>query len=310
MAKIIKNGKVYADSINSSVVTTASAGLAPQLPSSEQTSKYLRADGTWQTPTDTTYGAATTSKAGLMPILEVNAGGQTSKYLKADGTWQTPPNTTYGTATTAANGLMSSFDKTKLDNVASTYLPLSGGTMTGNILIRKDDAVSSVDIGKGTGESDYGRFVLRRSGYYMIVDTTSLTANRQVHFQNLNGTVRISTNHYAEEFVGETNEKWKSLFNRLRDACFNDSLMRTAYLRVSSLDSISRLIFHCNRFSDQNTSQWSTGFCTATAETTYYISFGSNDACAIRKVVKSTNGTITITDLSATSAAGASVQVI
>lgn len=42
-------------------------------------------------------------------------------------------NTTYGVATQSANGLMSAADKKTLDNVATTYLPLSGGTITGPI---------------------------------------------------------------------------------------------------------------------------------------------------------------------------------
>lgn len=45
--------------------------------------------------------------------------GTTSQYLRGDGTWATPPNTTYGVATTSANGLMSSTDKSKLDGIAS-----------------------------------------------------------------------------------------------------------------------------------------------------------------------------------------------
>ena len=41
-------------------------------------------------------------------------------YLRKDGTWVVPPNTTYSVATTSANGLMSSSDKTKLDNLVSS----------------------------------------------------------------------------------------------------------------------------------------------------------------------------------------------
>lgn len=43
--------------------------------------------------------------------------GAQGKYLRGDGTWQTPPNTTYGNATGSNAGLMSPADKTKLDNV-------------------------------------------------------------------------------------------------------------------------------------------------------------------------------------------------
>jgi len=41
-------------------------------------------------------------------------------YLRKDGTWVVPPNTTYSVATTSANGLMSSSDKAKLDNLVTS----------------------------------------------------------------------------------------------------------------------------------------------------------------------------------------------
>lgn len=46
-------------------------------------------------------------------------GTDTTKYLRNDGSWVTPPNTTYSNATTTTNGLMSSTDKSKLDGIAS-----------------------------------------------------------------------------------------------------------------------------------------------------------------------------------------------
>lgn len=52
---------------------------------------------------------------GLVPAPA--AGSQTAKYLRADGTWQIPPNTTYGPVTSSSNGLMISSDKVKLDGI-------------------------------------------------------------------------------------------------------------------------------------------------------------------------------------------------
>ena len=61
------------------------------------------------------HNAATTTSAGFLNKLD----GSTSHYLRGDGSWATPPNTTYGVATTSSNGLMSSSDKAKLDGIAS-----------------------------------------------------------------------------------------------------------------------------------------------------------------------------------------------
>lgn len=57
------------------------------------TGYFLRGDGSWRTPTNTTYTTFTTSAAGLTPA----SGANTAKFLRGDGSWQTPPNdnTTY-----------------------------------------------------------------------------------------------------------------------------------------------------------------------------------------------------------------------
>lgn len=49
----------------------------------------------------------------------LGTGTGTTKYLREDGTWVVPPNTTYSAATTSAAGLMSAADKTKLNGIAS-----------------------------------------------------------------------------------------------------------------------------------------------------------------------------------------------
>lgn len=66
---------------------------------------------------------ATASEAGTAGYAPAPAAGANMKYLRGDGTWQTPPNTTYNVATTTTNGLMSSTDKAKLDGMApDSYL--------------------------------------------------------------------------------------------------------------------------------------------------------------------------------------------
>lgn len=68
--------------------------------------------------TYTTMTGATASADGKEGLAPKPAKGQQGLYLRGDGTWATPTNTTYGNATTSAAGLMSSGDKTKLDGIA------------------------------------------------------------------------------------------------------------------------------------------------------------------------------------------------
>ena len=62
--------------------------------------------------------AATASAAGKAGLVPAPAAGAQAKYLRGDGTWQTPTNTTYSVATTSKNGLMSTSDKEKLDGIS------------------------------------------------------------------------------------------------------------------------------------------------------------------------------------------------
>ena len=65
------------------------------------------------------FGKATADAAGSAGYVPAPAKGQQGQYLRGDGTWATPTNTTYGDATTNAHGLMSSSDKSKLNGIAS-----------------------------------------------------------------------------------------------------------------------------------------------------------------------------------------------
>lgn len=64
--------------------------------------------------------ADTAGAHGLVPQPAI---GAQTKYLRGDGTWQSPPNTTYTVATASKDGLMSKADFTKLSafGAASTY---------------------------------------------------------------------------------------------------------------------------------------------------------------------------------------------
>lgn len=61
--KIFDLGKVKGDTITYGVVNAATDGLAPKT-GGVSTTKYLRADGTWQVPPDTTYAGNTLKLTG------------------------------------------------------------------------------------------------------------------------------------------------------------------------------------------------------------------------------------------------------
>lgn len=132
-------------------------------------------------------------KAGLVPAPA--AGTQASKYLRADGTWQTPPdtNTTYGAASQSTNGLMSAADKKKLDGIASgannyTYsLPTASATVlggvktgsnitnTGGVLsLTKANVTSALGYTPPTTNTTYGNATTGSSGLMSSGDKSKL----------------------------------------------------------------------------------------------------------------------------------------
>lgn len=132
----------------------AAAGLVPAPSTTAGTTKYLREDGTWTTPPNTTYSnmtAATASAAGEAGLVPAPAAGKQTSFLRGDGTWVVPTNTTYSAATTSASGLMSAEDKTKLDGIATGAnkytLPAAtssalGGVKIGNNITNTSGTIS------------------------------------------------------------------------------------------------------------------------------------------------------------------------
>ena len=89
--------------------------------------------------------AATSTTAGKGGLVPAPAAGKQASFLRGDGTWVVPDNTTYNTATTASEGLMSSADKIKLDAITASAdsvsftRSLTSGTKVGTITINGEN---------------------------------------------------------------------------------------------------------------------------------------------------------------------------
>ena len=154
-----------------------------------------------QDTTYSTFKAATSSAAGGTGLVPAPAAGAQNKYLRGDGTWQTPPDTTYSVATDAANGLMSASDKAKLDGIASgannyshpTYTTRTSGlykiTVDGTGHVSGATAVSKNDItalGIPSTNTTYSNATTSADGLMSSEDKTKLNgiaagANNYTH---------------------------------------------------------------------------------------------------------------------------------
>lgn len=180
----------YANMKAATASAAGAAGLVPAPAAGKQTS-FLRGDGTWVVPTNTTYGLASTTANGLLRQLD----GSTSSFMRGDGTWATPPNTTYAVANESTNGLMAAADKKTMNrligvNTVTTLanLPISKRSITATLSAA---TTLSVQSGMQIGEELMIRCVpsaaftqaIPNSGAYVSMSGTSITTTANKPFE-------------------------------------------------------------------------------------------------------------------------------
>lgn len=180
----------YANMKAATASAAGAAGLVPAPAAGKQTS-FLRGDGTWVVPTNTTYGLASTTANGLLRQLN----GSTSSFMRGDGTWATPPNTTYAVANESTNGLMAAADKKTVNrligvNTVTTLanLPISKRSITATLSAA---TTLSVQSGMQVGEELMIRCVpsaaftqaIPNSGDYVSMSGTSITTTANKPFE-------------------------------------------------------------------------------------------------------------------------------
>lgn len=180
----------YANMKAATASAAGAAGLVPA-PAAGKQASFLRGDGTWVVPTNTTYGLASTTANGLLRQLN----GSTSSFMRGDGTWATPPNTTYAVANESTNGLMAAADKKTMNrligvNTVTTLanLPISKRSITATLSAATTLSVAS---GMQVGEELMIRCVpsaaftqaIPNSGNYVSMSGTSITTTANKPFE-------------------------------------------------------------------------------------------------------------------------------
>lgn len=180
----------YANMKAATASAAGAAGLVPAPAAGKQTS-FLRGDGTWVVPTNTTYGLASISANGLLRQLN----GSTSNFMRGDGTWATPPNTTYAVANESTNGLMAAADKKTVNRLigVNTVTTLANLPITKRSITATLSAATTLSVASGMqiGEELMIRCVpsaaftqaIPNSGAYVSMSGTSITTTANKPFE-------------------------------------------------------------------------------------------------------------------------------
>lgn len=149
--------------------TNHSAGLVPDPGATAGTSKFLREDGTWQTPSgggasvSVMVGSGENHASGLVPDPGATAG--TTKFLREDGTWNVPATPTLSTMIDQqAQTYQSSIDSNGHDYVeiggvkwATMNVGANSITDTGLYFQWGDtQGYTSSQVGSGEGQKYFG----------------------------------------------------------------------------------------------------------------------------------------------------------
>ena len=173
-------------------------------------------------------GATSSAAGGSGLVPAPAKGDNSSKYLKADGTWATPPNTTYSTATSSTNGLMSSTDKAKLDGIASgaTKITVDSSLSSTSTNPVQNKVINSALAGKAASSHNHDSSYVASvsvSGNNLVVNkngtntnitvpyatnagnastassAAKLTTARQINGTNFDGSANITTTKWGNK---------------------------------------------------------------------------------------------------------------
>lgn len=164
--------------------------------------------------------AATASTAGKAGLVPAPAAGKQASFLRGDGTWVVPENTTYADATTSTHGLMSAADKTKLDGVATGAQAnkIESVKVNGTALTPDSSKAVNVDLSAYAKSADVTKEIASAvSGVtqidYSVVEALPSTGKKGVIYLVANSG---SGNNIYDEYI-YINSKFEKLGSREMD---------------------------------------------------------------------------------------------
>lgn len=156
---------------------------------------YVNVPWTDTNTTYSNMGAATSSTAGKAGLVPAPAAGEQASFLRGDGTWATPPNTTYAVANESTNGLMAAADKKTVNRLigVNTVTTLANLPITKRSITATLSAATTLSVASGMqiGEELMIRCVpsaaftqaIPNSGAYVSMSGTSITTTANKPFE-------------------------------------------------------------------------------------------------------------------------------
>lgn len=175
--------------------------------------------------TYTAFKGATSSADGGSGLVPAPGKANAGQYLKGDGTWGTPTNTTYSDATQSAHGLMTADDKKKLDGIATganNYVHPSYTAKASGLYKVTVDATGHVSAATAVAKSDITALGIPSTNTTYSVASSSanglMSSTDKAKLDAFGAASTYATQSYVGQQISAAGHISKSIVEKLPDA--------------------------------------------------------------------------------------------